>query len=146
MAIRVKYVGGPGECSSLHTQIIHTLQEKTFGYIQEKVEYNHWWIAYSDGQPVAFASLYKYPDNPTTAFLSLCGVLPSHRGLGLQRRLVQARVAKAKKLGIKRIISYTSIDNAPSANNLFSCGFRIYVPRWEWGVKNAIYFRKLLEP
>lgn len=143
--IRVRFVGGPGKCSEKHSLAIRDLQTRIFGYVQEPVENNYWWLAFDGAVPVGFASLYHYRTNRESAFLSLCGVLNTHRGHRLQRRFVRARVAKARQLGIKRVISYTSSDNAPSANNLIECGFRVYVPRWEWGVKNAIYFRKHLE-
>ena len=143
--VSIKFVGGPGECSKKNREAIENLQVQIFGYVQEKVDLNYWWLVFDDSTPVAFASLYLYKNSQISAFLSLCGVRPSHRGLGLQRKLVRCRVAKAEKLGASRVISYTSSDNADSANNLIACGFRVYVPRWEWGVRNAIYFRKLLD-
>ena len=68
-------------------------------------------------------------DNAT--FLCLSGVVPEHRGHALQRRMVRVRVQKARKLGKRRVISYT-VSNAHSGNNLIACGFRLYNPDKCW--------------
>jgi RimJ/RimL family protein N-acetyltransferase len=93
---------------------------------------------------VAFCGLYQYPTDPSTAFLALCGVIKDYRGYGLQKRMIRVRMQKAKQLGVTRVITYTSHDNAASANSLISSGFRLYVPRWEWGIRNGNYFRKFV--
>lgn len=145
---RITYVGGPGKHKDSNIQTVRVLQEICFGAIYETercLSDTHLWIARSDGCPVAFASLTVYPDVPETAFLSLSGVIPSARGQGLQRKLIVKREAMCKKLGITRIISYASYDNIPSANNLIKCGYLLYEPTWEWGVKGSYYFQKKLE-
>lgn len=142
--IRIKYVGGPGEVSPRNTQIVEDLQRTIFDTVHEPIANSYWWIALDEGIPVAFCALHHYRNRPDTAFMALCGVAKSHRGLGLQRRLIKVRVRKSIQLGISRIISYTTNDNAPSANNLIAHGFKVYVPRYEWGIKNAIYFRRTL--
>lgn len=142
--IRIRYVGGPGDVSSDHTNTIERLQRETFSRVYAKVAESHWWLAYRDGEPVAFAALHQYTNEPTTAFLALCGVAEDARGCGLQRRLIRVREQKAKALGVQRLISYTSADNVHSANNLIAAGYRLYVPRWEWGVAHANYFRKFV--
>lgn len=106
---------------------------------------SYWWLVYnSDGDIVAFAGLTFYTTNQT-AFLARVGVRKSHRGQGLQKKLIKIRERFAKKMGYKRIISYTSNDNIHSANNLIRCGYLLYEPKWEWGIKYANYFVKHLE-
>ena len=41
-------------------------------------------------------------------------------------------------------ITYTTLDNFPSANNLISCGFRLYLPEYSYGGRDKLYFQKLL--
>ena len=57
--------------------------------------------------------------------------MPGHCGHGLQRRLIRIRVQKARKIGKRRVISYT-MGNARSGNNLIACGFRLYNPENCW--------------
>lgn len=64
-------------------------------------------------------------------FLNSSAVRPKFRGNGLHKRLIKARLAYAKKLGLQAI-TYTGKDNVVSANNLIACGFWQYVPENKW--------------
>jgi RimJ/RimL family protein N-acetyltransferase len=90
-----------------------------------------WWVA-GDKDTTAlmgYASLRvvgRTLDNGSkfqTAHFARCGVLPRFRGMGLQTRLISARVAWCKRSGINRIETYTHIDNAHSIANLHKSGF-----------------------
>lgn len=98
-----------------------------------------WWVVY-DPHPVAFAGLLPMDD---FGFLCRAGVLPSHRGQGLQRELIKRRLKEARRLGLKMVITYTMFNPA-SANSLIACGFRMYTPEWTWGGDTAQYWRKYL--
>ena len=101
-----------------------------------------WWIAYSEhGQPVAFCSMQGSLRWQNTGYLSRSGVMPGHRGKGLQKRLIRVRAAFARRLGWQWLITDTS-DNPASANSLIACGFRMYEPRVPWGLKTSVYWRK----
>jgi GNAT superfamily N-acetyltransferase len=103
-----------------------------------------WWIAYTDtGVPAAFCSLKASVRWEQTGYLSRSGVLPGHRGQGLQKRLIRVRMVRAKRLGWKWLITDTS-DNPASANSLIACGFRMYEPSIPYGLKTSIYWRKRL--
>lgn len=97
-----------------------------------------WWIAFHKDQPVAFAGLTVHGDY---GYLYRAGVLPGHRGHKLQRRLVRAREAKARKLGLQYIVTDTTY-NTPSSNALIGAGYKLYVPKNPWGPKAALYWRK----
>jgi len=104
-----------------------------------------WWIAYQDGNPVAFAALRVLPpgDDTSPCYLSRAGVLPNARGQGLQKKLIRARVQYAKKRGAPIVITDTA-DNPHSANSLIAEGFRMYNPSQRWALPNSNYWYKNL--
>lgn len=100
-----------------------------------------WWLATLKGEPVAFAGMRPAFSEPDAAYLSRCGVLAGHRGHGLQRRLLYARLAAAKRQGFKTVIT-TTYCNPHSSNNLIRCGFRMYEPASPWGATGTNYWRR----
>jgi len=100
-----------------------------------------WWIVWQDKTPVAYAGmrLCKDPRNLGLAFLNRAGVVPGHRGRGLQQRLIRARVAAARRLAVNELVTYVMIYNVASINSLVNCGFRFYVPATKWGGTTAVY-------
>jgi predicted acetyltransferase len=89
-----------------------------------------------------FCGLTPTYDAPTdTAYLKRAGVLPWHRGAGLQKRFLRVRERKAKHLGFSSIVTDTT-DNPASANSLIACGYRIYRPASPWGWNHTIYWKK----
>ena len=105
-----------------------------------------WWIVWQDKTPVAYAGLRlcKDPRNLGLAFLNRAGVVPGHRGRGLQQRLIRARVAAARRLAVNELVTYVMIYNVASINSLVNCGFRFYVPATKWGGTTAVYLCKAL--
>ena len=85
-----------------------------------------WWIVWQDKTPVAYAGmrLCKDPRNLGLAFLNRAGVVPGHRGRGLQQRLIRARVAAARRLAVNELVTYVMTYNVASINSLVKCGFR----------------------
>lgn len=104
---------------------------------------NEWWIAWDGKKPVAFASLSKAAD---CAYLSRAGVIPKYRGKGIQKKLIAARVARARQQGWGLAVSYTINSNAASINSLLSCGFKAYVPKKPWARRGVCYWRKKIKP
>lgn len=70
-------------------------------------------------------------------YLSRAMVLPEYRGRGLQKRLIRARVAHARRLGCPRVVTYTNPVNVASNNSLIACGFKTASP-WD-GDKNSLW-------
>ena len=107
----------------------------------------HWFVAFEHRNPeelVAFCGLTPTHAQPgAIGYLKRVGVLPGHRGAGLQRRLVEESAVQATRNGWSSIIADTT-DNPISANNLIACGYRIYKPAEPWGITQTIYWRKLL--
>jgi GNAT superfamily N-acetyltransferase len=102
-----------------------------------------WWLATEDGRPVGFACMTDVATWPGSGYLSRVGVMPSHRGKGIQRKLMRACEGKAKRLGWERMIS-TTYNNPPSANNFIKLGYRTYEPASRWGYADTIYWLKEL--
>lgn len=100
-----------------------------------------WWLVYFDGEPVGFAGMKPARTDRNAVYLSRSGVLPGHRGKGLQKRLIRARLAEAKRQGRTRAIT-TTFENPPSANNLIATGFRQYSPAEPWGPDGTAYWTR----
>jgi ribosomal protein S18 acetylase RimI-like enzyme len=56
--------------------------------------------------------------------LRMCVVHPKHRGKGLQRSLIQARLLFLSNQGIKSVLTWVKPTNSYSLNNLIDLGFR----------------------
>lgn len=103
----------------------------------------YWWIMRDETGIIGFASLREAQSMRKTGYLSRAGVLPAHRGQGLQKRLIRAREKKARALGWTHLVSDT-YDNPPSANNLIDCGYKTFKPRKPWAFATSVYWRKAL--
>lgn len=101
-----------------------------------------WWVAEDKLGLAAFAGLKNVGHD--TGFLCRVAVQKAYRGTGLHRKLIQVRERKARAMGLKWTITYVSPYNLKSANNLISCGYKLYNPEVRYGVENALYFRKEL--
>lgn len=101
-----------------------------------------WWVVYCDDKPVGFGGM-KETTQGNGAYLCRSGVLKSHRGNGLQRRLIRIRERKAIAKGWLTAISDTT-DNQFSANNLIASGYRLFTPVKPWGFPTTLYWKKVL--
>ena len=140
MKYAIRYVNGndPEIAAILYRLQTHCLP----GDVPIDPRVGHWWLCYSPkGSPIGFASMKESVRWQDTGYLSRAGVAVEHRGRGLQKRLIQVRVAKAKQLGWKWLLSDTS-ENPASANSLIACGFKMYEPRHPYGLKTSLYWRR----
>lgn len=125
-----------------HEFTIIRLQRETFPRdTKAPCSEGYWWLAFDKDNPVAFACMTDVKTWDHTGYISRVGVLPSHRGKGLQKRLMRACERKARALGWKRMIS-TTLNNPPSANNFIALGYRTYEPASRWGWTETIYWLK----
>jgi GNAT superfamily N-acetyltransferase len=115
-----------GECADLYCQFFPGIGRPSAETI--------WWVAVHGDEIAGFASVKRYAgkSHPDALFMSSAGVLAGHRGHGLHKRLIRARVRWAKRKGITRVFTYTMPDNAHSIASLVACGFRIFVPEVPW--------------
>lgn len=105
-----------------------------------------WWVAWNGKEPVAYAGLRlcSLPENRGMGFLCRAGVVPAHRGRGLQKKLIRVREQAARKLGLTELVTYCLCSNSPSINSLVACGYRFYSPATKYGGPGAVYLRKEL--
>lgn len=103
----------------------------------------YWWIVYHEGEPVGFAAMQPSSNWEKTGYLYRSGVLPDHRGKGLQKRLIKTREKKARELGWHTMVSDTT-GTVYSANNLIKAGYLLFDPPHPWGFKNTNYWYKRL--
>lgn len=105
----------------------------------------HWFVAVdvASDQTAGFAQL-KVSALPGYGYLSRSGVYESHRGQGIQARLIRARERKARKLGLTHMVCDTSNNNHASSNSLIRCGYKLYEPKERWAFADGLYWIKRL--
>lgn len=74
---------------------------------------HHLFVAFADGQAVAFASgtVLLHPDKPRSLFINEVGTHEAHRRQGHARAVVQALIDHARALGCDGIWLGTETDN-----------------------------------
>lgn len=102
-----------------------------------------WWLVMYDGEPVGFGGLHKAQSQPHSGYLVRSGIMPDHRGRGLQRRLIRVRERKARAFGWRFMVSDTT-DNEHSGRNLEACGYERFQPARPWFLARTAYWRKAL--
>lgn len=120
-------------------QILEAKNPNFKGCGNEFKENRDWWIIKNTrGKIIAYCgSIYTHG----FVIFNRAWVDRKHRGKGIQKRLIKIRLKSAAKYG-STTITYTTMDNYPSANNLIACGFRLYFPEYAYAGKNVLYFRK----
>ena len=101
----------------------------------------YWYVAYTqNGEAAGFAGVVPSSRWSDTMYLCRAGVVLAHRGRGLQKRFIKARIRKAKALNMNWVISDTN-QNPASANSLIAIGFKMFEPSQPWGLKTALYWK-----
>jgi GNAT superfamily N-acetyltransferase len=101
----------------------------------------HWWMGYCGKEPISFASLIPSDRYPRAGYFKRVGVLPAHRGRGLQLRHMRALENRARRNGWTQIVSDTT-SNPHSANNFISAGYWILAPDYPWAFPHSVYWVK----
>jgi GNAT superfamily N-acetyltransferase len=101
----------------------------------------HWWIAFHDMVPAAFAGIVPSTHVGNSGYFCRVGVLQEHCGHRLQLRLMRALEARARRNGWSSVVSDTT-DNLSSANNFIRAGYRLFRPRTPWAWPHTLYWRK----
>jgi GNAT superfamily N-acetyltransferase len=94
-------------------------------------DHGHWWIAFRDKVPAAFAGIVPSTHAGNAGYFCRVGVLQEHCGHGLQLRLMRALERRARRNGWSYVVSDTT-DNLFSANNFIRAGYRLFRPRSPW--------------
>ncbi|HEY6608101.1 MAG TPA: GNAT family N-acetyltransferase, partial [Candidatus Limnocylindria bacterium] len=95
--------------------------------------HHHRFIAELDGTPVGAASLHVHHH---VGWLRSGTVLPAHRGRGIQRAMIEERLAHAERLGCDLVGSLANADSS-SARNLERVGGRVVATRGRYRVVPA---------
>lgn len=101
----------------------------------------YWWIVYSESnKAVGFAGMKQSSQFGDCVFFHRAGIADECNGHGLQKRLIKARIRKAKSMGFNWAVSDTT-KNPASSNSLINCGFKMYEPSKPWGWSYSCYWR-----
>jgi GNAT superfamily N-acetyltransferase len=130
----------------LHRETYEQLREldynnPNFKGCGDEFQFNReWWVMLDEGEIVAYCgSIYS----KGICIFNRAWVKKNYRGQGIQRRMIRTRI-KAASTFCHIAITYTTLDNFPSANNLIDCGFRLYLPEYSYGGSDKLYYQKLL--
>jgi GNAT superfamily N-acetyltransferase len=104
-------------------------------------DHHAFWVLWDGPTPAGFCSaVHLVRDN--TVFLSSAGVFAPYQGRGLQRRLIQARLRWARRLGATTAVTYVRHSNPVSLVNLLRTGFQIYSPQVNWAGRDVWYLQR----
>jgi hypothetical protein len=129
--------------------VAHTLTDlhrRTFfdGARVPKFDQGHWWLAWHEAVPVAFAGVVTSTRALNAGYFCRVGVLRMHRGRALQLRLMRALESRARRNGWSAVLSDTT-ENCVSANNFIRAGYWLYQPPCPWAYPNTLYWRKVIK-
>lgn len=113
--------------------------DKQYMFAWEK---NATWIAHDKTEPVAYLS--AHPLRHGVWFFSRVGVMPSHRGQGLQRKLMAVMEKHGRREGWHGIVTYCVGRNGHSIANILEAGYRTWAPRRSYVGFQVVHLRKKL--
>jgi GNAT superfamily N-acetyltransferase len=143
-AYRIREVDGRDDESADTLTELHRL---TFfsGASVPMFDRGHWWLAYREATPVAFAGVVPSTHVRNAGYFCRVGVLQRHWGHRLQLRLMRTMEARARRNGWSCVVSDTT-GNVVSANNFIRAGYRMVRPTSPWAFPDTIYWRKDIAP
>jgi GNAT superfamily N-acetyltransferase len=134
-----------------YAEELQELNTATFGdtappLTEQALSEGFWWLAFHrpSKDMAGFGGIVPSIMHEDAGYHYRAGVMPLHRGVGLQRRLLRAREAKARRLGWRWVHTDTT-DNIPSANSLIAAGYRLFQPTVPWAFAHTLYWRKRIE-
>lgn len=123
--IKIKPVASPGD-----QDVARTLQKACLPWddtLDPKTD-GLWLLARTpSGIAIGYSGSYLSAEN-NAIVIAHQGVLASHRGLGLQARMIRETCKIAIKRGVPEVWSYVSTPNVASCNSFVSAGFRMWRP------------------
>jgi RimJ/RimL family protein N-acetyltransferase len=118
-------------------QVLDKTSASFKGCNNEFHENREWWVAVNNKNEIIAYCGSVYAKG--ICIFIRAWVEPKLRGKGMQKRMIRLRLKRARE--VSRIaITYTTPDNYNSANNLISCGFKLYGPEYAYGGRQMLYF------
>lgn len=98
-----------------------------------------------DGEIVAYLLLYLN-DCTRRAYVNEVLVVPTRRGQGLSRWLLEAAEEEAREAGMRTLAAHVRVSNAPSLRAKLRQGLAVVerLPAWYPDGEDALYLRKAL--
>jgi ribosomal protein S18 acetylase RimI-like enzyme len=139
---KIRLVYSPGENKPEILETVAKLDNTLFsGCSLEASNKNYWWFVFdSDNNVIGYAGM-VYLTDEKYGYFSRAGILASHRGNNLHKRLITARIKKAKKIGGEGVLTYVRPTNNASMNSLIARGFRLYTPPRRWAGTEFVYLQ-----
>lgn len=106
--------------------------------------YGDWWVVWHKEKPVAFAHQSPTTYYPNSGYFGRVGVLPAHRGHGLQLRLMKMAEKRARKAHAWEALYSDTTCKPHSAANFEKLGWARFEPETPWGTARTVYWRKEL--
>jgi GNAT superfamily N-acetyltransferase len=112
-----------------HGELLLSLDRKLFPH-SPRIDLGKslWWIVNSGPVAIGFAGI-TLSKRFKNAYLCRAGVLEDFRGRGLHKRLLRVRIKEARLIGMETVTTDVASWNIVSANNVISCGLRLYLPK-----------------
>jgi RimJ/RimL family protein N-acetyltransferase len=122
-------------------KVVQLMDKNIFaGCNNEFKENREWWVILDDMSRIVAYCGSIYTEG--ICIFVRAWVKKSHRGKGIQKKMIRIRTKAAKDKGCYIVITYTTKDNYPSVNNLIAKGFKFYFPEYAYGGKEMLYWSK----
>lgn len=129
----------------LSHEVLHNLNQSDPSWpalTDDHLETGWWWLLKTDPSVlVGFCGMVSMLPFPGVGYLKRAYISPDHRGRGLQLKMIEARIEKAKELGWHLLVTETTSRYA--AHNFAMAGFEPCEPEQLWAGE-AQYFVKHL--
>lgn len=119
--------------------------EPSFPALQDRHLVNgFWWfVDHLVFGTIGFAGMVPFEPFPRVGYLKRAYIAPDNRGHGLQRRLIEVRIEKARMLGWTQLVSDCHHDNVHAARNFAAAGFEQCRPEQPW-FPDSLFWSKML--
>lgn len=134
-------VDGPNASEVLHSQ---NSNHPSFPKLtDDHIETGWWYLLKTDGGILCgFCGMVSMLPFPGVGYLKRAYISPDHRGRGLQLKMIEARIEKARELGWHQLVTETTSKYA--AHNFAMAGFEQTEVEQAWGEPGSQYFVKHL--
>jgi N-acetylglutamate synthase-like GNAT family acetyltransferase len=132
-----------GSLASEVLRSLNALDQSWPALTDDHLETGWFWLLKDDhGTLCGFCGMTPMEPFAGVGYLKRAYVSPDHRGHGLQLKMIEARLNKARELGWHQVVAETK--SHWSAHNLALAGFEMIEVEQPWGEAGSLYFSKML--